>query len=483
MTLALEREASVAARSSGFRYFPPIALLLDLAMIVAATLLATAGRDWLSPVLPVHGNVEGAVTNVAPYILVIWVVALTAMGAYSADLFGAGVDEYKVVIQATMVTAALTGIGCFLTRFPLPRGFFLLLFLIANPLLMLGRWALRRGLYGLRQRGRLCRRVLVAGTSSHIEEIAAVLTREAWLGYEVVGCLTPTGLEGHETGMVPTLGRVGDVRELVKAHKADIVFLAGGASESAAEVRQIVWDLERSGVEIIVAPSVTDVARERITVRPVAGLPLVHLAAPRTLAASRVSKRVFDFLCSTLGLLLISPLLLVVAAWIKLYDGGPVFYKQTRVGRDGQIFDCMKFRSMVINADQLLDELRHHNDFDDVLFKLKDDPRITAPGRFLRRFSIDELPQIWNVVRGDMSLVGPRPPLEAETLRYTPEMMRRMRVRPGITGLWQISGRSDLTWSETVRLDLYYVDNWSMLQDLVILMRTVSVVFTGRGAY
>jgi len=186
---------------------------------------------------------------------------------------------------------------------------------------------------------------------------------------------------------------------------------------------------------------------------------------------------------SALGLLAISPFLLVIALWIKLYDGGPVFYEQARVGRDGKKFGCLKFRSMVVNADQMLEELRQRNDFDDVLFKLKDDPRITAPGRFLRRFSVDEVPQLFNVLRGDMSLVGPRPPLEAETLRYTPEMMRRLRVRPGMTGLWQISGRSDLTWSETVRLDLYYVDNWSMLQDLVILLRTASVVVSGKGAY
>lgn len=484
MTLALERDTAIATRTSAFRFFPPIALLLDMVVLCAATLLATAGRSQLDPVLPVYGDVEGTVSQVAAYILVAWLLALTALGAYSTDKFGAGVDEYKIVAQASVVAAAATGIVCFLSRYPLPRGFYLLLFAIAIPLLILERWGLRRVLYRLRQRGHLCRRVLVAGTRSHIEEIAAVLNRESWLGYEVVGCLTPSGIDNPVTpGSVPALGRVGQVRDIAVAHKADIVFLAGGASESAAEVRQIVWDLERSGVEIIVAPSLTDVARERVQVRPVAGLPLVHLAEPRTVAASRISKRVFDAAGSSLGLLLILPFLLVIALWIKMYDGGPVFYKQRRVGRDGRVFDCLKFRSMVVNADELLDELRARNDFDDVLFKLKDDPRITAPGRFLRRFSVDEMPQLLNVVRGDMSLVGPRPPLEAETLRYTPEMMRRLRVRPGMTGLWQISGRSDLTWSETVRLDLYYVDNWSMLQDLVILARTVTVVLTGRGAY
>jgi len=485
MTLAMETTTPVSTRSSAFRHFPPLALLLDLIIVFTATLLATAGRNRLDALVPVgRGDVEQLVAPFGAYILVVWILALTGLGAYSADLFGAGVDEYKIVVHASLLTAATVGIACYLARFPLPRSFYLLLFAVAIPLLVLERWALRRILYRLREHGHLCRRVLVAGSRAHVEEIAAVLNRETWLGYDVVGCLTPVGVESlAEEGQVPALGRVSEVREIAAAHKADIVFLAGGASESAADVRQIVWDLERSGVEIIVAPSVTDVARERISVRPVAGLPLVHLEEPRTVAASRISKRVFDVLGSGFGLLAISPFLVVIALWIKLYDGGPVFYKQARVGRDGLVFDCLKFRSMVVNADQMLEELRQRNDFDDVLFKLKDDPRITAPGRFLRRFSVDEVPQLFNVLRGDMSLVGPRPPLEAETLRYTPEMMRRLRVRPGMTGLWQISGRSDLTWSETVRLDLYYVDNWSMLQDLAILLRTASVVVSGKGAY
>jgi exopolysaccharide biosynthesis polyprenyl glycosylphosphotransferase len=459
--------------------------MIDFLVIFLATLLATAGRNTLDGVISSStGEVEAAVASIGFYVIAVWLLFLGGFGAYSMDKFGSGVDEYKIVVQASFATMAAVGIGCYLTRYPLPRGFYLLLFAVGIPLLVLVRWSLRRGLYRLRQHGHLCRRVLVAGSRSHVEEIAAVLNRESWLGYSVVGCLTPAGAQGlHADGQVPTLGGVGDIREVAAAHKADIVFLAGGASESAAEVRQIVWDLERSGVEIIVAPSVTDVARERISVRPVAGLPLVHLAEPRTVAAGRVTKRLFDMGGSGLGLLAVSPFLLAIALWIKLYDGGPVFYRQTRVGRDGQVFDCMKFRSMVVDADRMLDELRARNDFDDVLFKLKDDPRITAPGRFLRRFSVDEFPQLWNVFRGDMSLVGPRPPLEAETHRYTPEMMRRLRVRPGMTGLWQISGRSDLTWTDTVRLDLYYVDNWSMLQDLVILLRTASVVLSGRGAY
>ena len=480
MTLALESDTSVVTRASAVRLLGPIALVLDVVALLAAVGLASAGRDALDPVLSSTG--DRAVTTVTAYVLVIWVLALAALGAYATKTFGVGPHEYKWVVQGSLLTAAVVGITCYLTRYPLARGFYLVLFLVAIPLLLVSRWALRRAIYHLRQRGHLSRRVLVAGTRTHVDEITDVLARESWLGYDVVGCLTPNGALEHP-GRVPTLGRVAEIREIALSNQTDVVFLAGGASGSAAELRQIVWDLERSGVEIIVAPSVTDVARERIQVRPVAGLPLVHLAEPRIVAAGRIAKRAFDAGGAALGVLAILPGLLLVAAWIKLHDGGPVFYRQSRVGRDGRVFDCLKFRSMVVGADQMVDDLRVHNDFDDVLFKLKDDPRITPPGRFLRRFSVDELPQLWNVFRGDMSLVGPRPPLEAETERYTPEMMRRLRVRPGMTGLWQISGRSDLTWTETVRLDLYYVDNWSMMQDLMILLRTVSVVLTGRGAY
>jgi exopolysaccharide biosynthesis polyprenyl glycosylphosphotransferase len=420
MTVALERTtAVVSSRAATHRVLAPIALLIDLAVLSAAVVLAAAGRAFLEPHLPGAGSdTEYLVRSATFFIIAAWGVCLVATGSYASNRFGSGVDEYKVVVQGTVLAAAVTGIGCYVMRYPLPRAFFVLVFVLGAVGLVAGRFALRRSLYRLRARGHFTRRVLVAGTRSHVEEIVAVLERESWLGYRVVGRLTPAGLENPSEASVPTLGGVDAVRELALSHRADVVFLAGGASESAAEVRQILWNLERSGVEVIVAPSVTDVSRERISVRPVAGLPLVHLAEPRTVAAGRISKRFFDIAGAGLGLLLISPLLLLIALWIKLHDGGPVFYKQSRVGRDGRLFDCFKFRSMVSDADAMLDQLRDNNDFDDVLFKLKEDPRITAPGRLLRRFSLDELPQLLNVVHGDMSLVGPRPPLEPETQRY-----------------------------------------------------------------
>jgi exopolysaccharide biosynthesis polyprenyl glycosylphosphotransferase len=215
----------------------------------------------------------------------------------------------------------------------------------------------------------------------------------------------------------------------------------------------------------------------------VAGLPLVHVEAPRAVHASHWAKRAFDVVGSLGLMLLISPVLLATALAVKLHDGGPVLFRQTRIGRDGRPFSCLKFRSMVTDAENLRTDLEVNHERSSVLFKLVNDPRVTRPGKLIRRLSIDELPQLWNVLRGQMSLVGPRPPLPHEAARYGSDMRRRLRVRPGMTGLWQVSGRSDLSWDETVRLDLFYVDNWSMVQDLNILMRTVSAVLGSRGAY
>jgi exopolysaccharide biosynthesis polyprenyl glycosylphosphotransferase len=231
------------------------------------------------------------------------------------------------------------------------------------------------------------------------------------------------------------------------------------------------------------APGVTDVSSERIRVRPVAGLPLLHVDRPRWQDALRWAKRSFDIVGSAVLLSLAAPMMLWTAWQIKRYDGGPVLFRQTRVGRDGSYFTCLKFRSMIVDADRVLADLHEQTGHTEGLFKMKQDPRITKPGRWIRRYSLDELPQLLNVLRGDMSLVGPRPPLPSEVDRYTLTQSRRLRVRPGLTGLWQVSGRSDLSWDESVRLDLYYVDNWSMIQDALILGRTAGAVLSSRGAY
>jgi exopolysaccharide biosynthesis polyprenyl glycosylphosphotransferase len=330
----------------------------------------------------------------------------------------------------------------------------------------------------------LCERLIIAGDPAHVDEVAAVLRREKWLGYTVLGALTAPGVVATETmAGIPVVGHTDAAAAVVEDLAAEVILFTEGAFGTSQELRRATWELEGMPVQSIVVPSLTDVAGRRLKVRPVAGLPLVHLEACRSLQASRWAKRAFDVMGAVCLLVVLLPVTLATALAVKTHDGGPVLFRQIRVGRDGQPFSCLKFRTMVVDAERLRGALVESTAGDSVLFKLADDPRVTRPGRWIRRFSLDELPQLWNVMRGQMSLVGPRPPLPEEVARYEDDMNRRLRVRPGMTGLWQVSGRSDLSWDDTVRLDLYYVDNWSMVQDLAILVRTLRAVVGSEGAY
>ncbi|NCL73994.1 UDP-glucose:undecaprenyl-phosphate glucose-1-phosphate transferase [Rhodococcus sp. YH1] len=248
-------------------------------------------------------------------------------------------------------------------------------------------------------------------------------------------------------------------------------------------IRDLVWDLEPYEADLVVATGVVDVAGPRMEMRPVAGLPLIHVEKPSYHGAKRSGKRAFDLIFATIALLLLAPVFAVVAVAIKLDSKGPVFYRSERIGLDGQPFGMIKFRSMVMDADQQVTALIKQNEGAGLLFKMREDPRITRVGRFIRRYSIDELPQFINVVRREMSVVGPRPPLRREVENYDGMIRRRLLVRPGVTGLWQVSGRSDLSWDESVRLDLSYVENWSMVSDILIIAKTVKAVIAGEGAY
>jgi exopolysaccharide biosynthesis polyprenyl glycosylphosphotransferase len=465
------------------RLIPLAAAVGDFALLAAATVIAMIGRQQLTFFDP-RSDVGRLVTVAAAPLLVGWLAMLFAVGAYARDIFGAGTEEYKLVVKASLLSSGLVGIGCYLTDFPLSRGFFLLVFTIGTPLLLLWRFLLRRSIQHTRRHGHLREGVIIAGDAQHIDDVAAVLRRESWLGYTVLGALTTPDTQLVETPAgIPVLGATTDLAAAIDGADADVIVFADGAFTSAHDLRRAMWDLEGLSVQAIVVPSFTDVSSERLKVRPVAGLPLVHLDAPRTVHASHWAKRVFDIVGSLALLILTAPITLAAAFAVKFHDGGPVLFRQIRIGRDGKPFACLKFRSMVVDAEHLKNDLVVNHERSSVLFKMVDDPRVTGPGRLIRRLSIDELPQLVNVLRGQMSLVGPRPPLPNEAARYESDMSRRLRVRPGLTGLWQVSGRSDLSWEDTVRLDLYYVDNWSMVQDLNILVRTISAVLSSRGAY
>ncbi|MEU7876535.1 sugar transferase [Dactylosporangium sp. NPDC049140] len=334
------------------------------------------------------------------------------------------------------------------------------------------RWARKR-------RGACMRRVVV-GHELAVEAMARQLRRERYHGLKVVGaCL----LEAGEVAGVPILGRFDEVAGAVRTARADTVLVLSCRELDGHALCRLAWHLERDDIDLIVAGTLIDVAGSRTTIRPVDGLPMLHVEHPTLNGARRPVKAFAGRAGAALPMVLASPLLAILALAVRTDSAGPVLFRQVRMGKDGHEFVIFKFRTMHIDAEARLAELRHLNEVDGALFKLRNDPRVTRVGRLLRKFSLDELPQLLNVIGGSMSLVGPRPPLPEEVAVYPDDARRRLAVRPGMTGLWQVSGRSDLSWDEAVRLDLQYVENWSLSLDLVIMLRTLSAVTRGAGAY
>ena len=319
--------------------------------------------------------------------------------------------------------------------------------------------------------------------------LADELTDNPKDGYQVVG----VGIPGYGAPRgehlivndreIPIIGGESYALEAIRSCGADTVAIAGTEHFGVRGIRRLIWELEPMGVDLVVSPGVMDVALSRLVMRPIAGLPLLHIEKPQYRGAKRFQKRAFDFCFALAALVVTLPILLVTAIAIKLTSRGPVFYSSERIGIDGRPFSMLKFRTMVEDADKQLESLLGNNESDGLLFKIREDPRVTLIGRVLRRFSIDELPQFINVLRREMSVVGPRPPLRREVEAYDGDVQRRLLVKPGITGLWQVSGRSDLSWDKSVRLDLSYVDNWSMVGDIVIIAKTLRAVFQRKGAY
>lgn len=413
---------------------------------------------------------------------VLWLGTLSLSGAYSWQHLQTGPVEFQRVLLASALFVGLIASVNYFAQYELSRAFFLLTLVIGVPALLAVRYGRRLFLKRLHARGVLRHPVVVAGDPTHIDEVASVIRREKWLGYELVGAVTSADIDETPHGL-RVLGTVDEVIDLVQASGAQTVIFAEGSFPDSQHFKRMAWRFEDLSAQMIVAPALTDVSAGRLATRPVGGLPLVYVERPQALNASRWAKRCFDIVGSGLLLIIASFILLPVMIAIKLEDRGPIFFHQTRVGRRGQEFQCLKVRSMVVDAEARKAALTQQNEGAGVLFKMARDPRITRVGTFIRRFSIDELPQLWNVFRGDMSLVGPRPALPNEVAQYDRDAVRRLDVRPGLTGLWQVSGRSDLPWDETVRLDSYYVDNWSFLQDLSIMLRTARAVVSSRGAY
>lgn len=412
-----------------------------------------------------------------------WVLALHLQRAYDGRFVGHGIQEYRQVFQASMWLFAGLAIVALAFKFDFARGYVLLAFPLGTFLLLLGRWTARRWLVRERRENRLCDRVLVVGDADHVADLVTALRRTTDAGYNVVGVCADDPVPG--LGAVPVLGPESEVLVHALEHQADVVAVASPSGLGRNGLRRLGWALESTHIGLVVAPGIMDVAGPRVLTRPVHGLPLIHVESPTLAGPQLVAKNVLDRVGALLLILLLSPVLLVVAMLIRREDGGPVLFRQERVGRDGSSFTMIKFRSMVVDAEDQLPSLAAVNQGSGPLFKMAEDPRVTRIGATLRKYSLDELPQLFNVLRGEMSLVGPRPPLPREVAEYESHVRRRLLVKPGMTGLWQVNGRSDLAWEEAVRLDLYYVENWTPVMDLMILWRTAQVVIApdDKGAY
>jgi exopolysaccharide biosynthesis polyprenyl glycosylphosphotransferase len=347
----------------------------------------------------------------------------------------------------------------------------------------------RRVLARKRARGLCQTSVLVVGGEHSVRNLARSFDRGTADGYNVVGVCVPAHYRSSgdtitvDGRSIPVLGDEHDVVDAIERSGADTVAVTATEHLGHHGLREMVWDLEQLDVDMVVAPGMMDVSGPRLEMRPVAGLPLIHVEKPRYHGAKRFGKTSFDLLFATVALVLTSPVMVVAAVAVKATSRGPVFYKSERMGMDGRPFPMLKFRSMVDDADKHSATLSGRNDGAGVLFKLREDPRVTRVGRVMRKFSIDELPQFINVLRREMSVVGPRPPLRVEVESYESEVHRRLLVKPGVTGLWQVSGRSDLSWEDSVRLDLSYVENWSMVGDMLIIAKTLKAVVASDGAY
>ena len=343
------------------------------------------------------------------------------------------------------------------------------------------RFVLRHGLHRARSHGSAMARTLVVGDAAAVNRTITDLRRASYHGYRVVGVCLPSAQDSAPLDGTPLLGALADIPQVAHDHSIETVIVTGGELAGDA-LRRLSWALSRAGADLVVAPGLVEVLGPRVSVRPTAGLSLleVETVAPRQ---RLIAKAILDRALAIAFLVAAAPVVGVAALAVRMSSPGPAFFRQRRVGVDGRPFTMLKLRSMYSDAEARRETLLAHSDRDGLMFKMHDDPRITPVGRILRRFSIDELPQLWNVARGDMSLVGPRPPLPEEVDGYQDQVFRRLHVRPGLTGLWQVSGRADLSWDESVRLDLRYVDNWSVAMDLHILWKTGRAVFRSAGAY
>lgn len=477
--------AGLTPRAVWERRYAKRLVITDAVVICAAVLLAQYVR---------FGNQDeqaiATVTSFSVMFIILWLAMLAASRSRSPRIIGSGVEEYRRIVGASFWTFGAIAIGALILNANVARGYFAIAFPIGLVGLLAARHEWRRRVTKQRVAGTVRTAVLAIGDHRGVATLAEELMRNRGFGYDIVG----VGIPGYgpcrdefmtvHGRQIPILGDEVCALEALEDCGADTVAVTGTEYFGASGLRQLTWQLEALNVDLVITPGLMDVAGGRLTLRPVAGFPLVHVERPQYHGAKRLQKKLFDVSFALLALTVMSPVLLLVAVAIKLTSRGPVFYSAERIGLNGKPFNMLKFRSMVENAEIMLPDLCALNEIDGgVLFKIRNDPRVTPVGRIIRRFSIDELPQFINVLKCEMSVVGPRPPLRREVESYDAEVMRRLLVTPGVTGLWQVNGRSTLSWEDSVRLDLSYIENWSTVGDLLIICKTVKAVLSSEGAF
>ncbi|MBE1874368.1 sugar transferase [Myceligenerans sp. TRM 65318] len=452
------------------------------ALVVAGAAVAACAVQLVRPA----GDVDPVAVPVLLAAVVAWLLALTSSKAYDWHLFGGGMSEYRRVLGATWKTFSVVAIVAWLAMLPGVRDVVFVAFPLGVAGLLATRFAWRRRILRLREQRADCMTDVVAvGHRVQISRLAATMADAPDHGFRVVGACVPAGEAeaGELIDGVPVLGHPDQAGEAAERVGAGAVVVSSSHEITADVVRRLGWALEERGIDLMLTTELADVALPRISVSPVPGMSLLHVDLPRFSGPKYVVKQVMDASLALVLTVLAAPLIGILALAVAVTSHGPPFYVSERVGRGGRIFSMVKLRTMRTDADRLLPALSAEDDGAGLLFKMRDDPRVTAIGRVLRRYSLDELPQLFNVLAGHMSLVGPRPPLPHEAAEYEERMRRRLLVKPGMTGLWQVRGRSDLSWDETVRCDVYYAENWTPQLDLLILADTVRAVISAKGAY
>ncbi|MCX7523042.1 sugar transferase [Microbacterium sp. STN6] len=481
------KAAAASARHSWARRYRSRLLITDTAIVLAAVFVAYVARfGFVDKPLRTAGTTSAYAVLLA-VITLTWMFSLAAAHSRDSRMVGLGSTEYKRIVNASALTFGLLAIVFVVAKVDVARGYFVLALPLGTVGLLGSRWAWRQWLLRERRHGRYLSRALVVGRLEDVSYVVDQIETKPGTAFTVVGAslydekITQVDVGHHPVPVVST--SLEGVPAAAAEVGAETVIVAGQPHSDGDFIRGLAWRLEGTATELVLASRLTDVAGPRIHFRPVEGLPLIHVEIPQFEGGKHIAKRAMDIAIAGLALIALLPVMLVLAVLIRADSQGPVLFRQERVGRGGEPFMMLKFRSMIVNAESALPALLAKNEGSGVLFKMKDDPRVTRIGRVLRRYSLDELPQLWNVFIGDMSLVGPRPPLEREVEAYDGHVGRRLYIKPGLTGMWQVNGRSNLSWDESVRLDLYYVENWSVMGDLVLLWRTAKVVLRSEGAY